>query len=519
MCRCVLRVLRLPLAIGLLIGCSAISTGASQLPPAKHDQRGNLLPLQSYGETIRRGMKFILEDQTTWAKDNRLTDENGATQPPYFFYCIAHNGKLHDVGPIECRNMSYPAFHHALFIETFLAYYVYSGDRKMIKWAEAVAKWNIAHSTPADCKYANLPYSTAANGRGGGGVADGDAVMTDKPAILGLAYLRLYRTTQNPMYLDAARKIAETLAKTQLPAGNWPFRVNPRTGEVKELYTSSVIFAAELFEQVDLLTKVSRFSVPKRKAVAWVLEEPVKTGRWTGFYEDVVAERAERNRTNYDCIETARYLLAHRGEHPDYALICGGLHDWMKKTFVDEDHAYRPAHAVREQLECDYRMAVHTGHWGMLLAEMNDAGLGPEYRAQAMNIASYITYHLRADNCIVVGEKWPPMEIWYSCHFGAIRYLLEILGYVPEAVSDGETHLMRTSAVVRTVRYEASKLAYATDEASADVAKLAFRPARVTLDGKTIPPGDGRTSGWVFDPATKVLHIAHGIGTVAISAD
>jgi len=172
------------LAIGLTIGCP-MSSGDSLLPAAKHDARGNLLPLQSYGETIRRGMKFILVDQKTWAKDNKLTDENGATLPPYFLYSIAHDGKLDGVGAALNRNMAYPAFHHALYIETFLAYYVYSGDPEMIEHAEALAKWNIAHSTPADWKYGNLPYSTVANGRCGGG-ADGDAVMTDKPAVMGL---------------------------------------------------------------------------------------------------------------------------------------------------------------------------------------------------------------------------------------------------------------------------------------------------------------------------------------------
>ena len=31
----------------------------------KHDEKGDLLPLQSYGETINRGMKFILEDRAS----------------------------------------------------------------------------------------------------------------------------------------------------------------------------------------------------------------------------------------------------------------------------------------------------------------------------------------------------------------------------------------------------------------------------------------------------------------------
>lgn len=37
----------------------------------KHDEKGNLLPLQSYGETINRGMKFILETRHPGPKATR----------------------------------------------------------------------------------------------------------------------------------------------------------------------------------------------------------------------------------------------------------------------------------------------------------------------------------------------------------------------------------------------------------------------------------------------------------------
>ena len=135
-------------------------------------------------------------------------------------------------------------------IQTFLNYYVYSGREEALKQAEELAAWNISHSTPLDWKYGGLPYSTIHNGKLGGAV-DGDAIMTDKPAIMAGAYLRLFRTTGKQEYRKAAEQVANTLAKTQLPEGNWPFRVNPKTGEVREQYTSSVIYAVELFEQLD----------------------------------------------------------------------------------------------------------------------------------------------------------------------------------------------------------------------------------------------------------------------------
>jgi hypothetical protein len=56
--------------------------------------------------------------------------------------------------------VSYPAFHHALLIRTFIGYSKYANDQRPLKEAVKLADWNIAHSTPADWPYAGLPYST-----------------------------------------------------------------------------------------------------------------------------------------------------------------------------------------------------------------------------------------------------------------------------------------------------------------------------------------------------------------------
>ena len=59
---------------------------------------------------------------------------------------------------------------------------------------------------------------------------------------MALAYLSVYEETKENKYLDAALTVAKNLAGNQLPEGNWPFRVDPLTKEVKEGYTSSVIY-------------------------------------------------------------------------------------------------------------------------------------------------------------------------------------------------------------------------------------------------------------------------------------
>jgi uncharacterized protein YyaL (SSP411 family) len=105
---------------------------------------------------------------------------------------------------------------------------------------------------------------------------DGDAIMTDKPAIMALAMLELAGATGDARYRQAAEAVATTLASTQLPEGNWPFRVNPKTGEVREAYTSSAIYALMLFEALGQGND-NRWAQARARTLKWILEGPVKT--------------------------------------------------------------------------------------------------------------------------------------------------------------------------------------------------------------------------------------------------
>jgi hypothetical protein len=54
-----------------------------------------------------------------------------------------------------------------------------------------------------------------------------------------------------------------------LPEGNWPFRVNPKNGEVREVYTSSAIYAVMLFEALSKGNE-NRWAEAKAKALKWI---------------------------------------------------------------------------------------------------------------------------------------------------------------------------------------------------------------------------------------------------------
>lgn len=317
--------------------------------PAQRDTAGRLLPLQSYDETVRRAMHFITDTLPGWFLGDKQTllDENGVKRPVYFFYSnLMYNG---DVSKSDLDHfVSYPAFHHSLFIRTFIDFYRYTGETRYLDKARDLADWNISHSTPAKYPYGGMPYSTFEKGKPGG-FRDGACIMTDKAAIMALAYLQLYGQTDEKRYRDAALLIGKKLAENQSPEGNWPFRVNPLTKEVKEEYTSSIIYAVELFEQLDRLEKGKRFLKNRDKALQWLMDGPVETLQWKGFYEDIPEQAG--NRTNWDCIDAIRYFARNSKTHPEYlgtALkLCSFINDSIvtgDKTFLSTRHPYAPAH-------------------------------------------------------------------------------------------------------------------------------------------------------------------------------
>lgn len=417
--------------LGLVL--SVAVCGELQAADYRRDAEGDLAPCMSYSRFIGRSMDFVLKDlDGGWATGNAYKDKDGKPIPAYVHYALANPKRQLGVGHPLNGETVYPAFHHALFIRTFLAHWRRTRDAECLARARQLADWNLERRTPADWKYANMFYSTACKGKVGGSV-DGDAIMTDKPAILALAMLELAQAGGDGRYRDAAEKVAQTLLETQLPAGNWLFRVNPQTGAAREEYTSSAIYAVMLFEALEKPGQ-TRWAAARAKALKWILDNPCKTMMWRGFYEDVPPQRVS-NRTNWDCIDTARWLVAHRAEDPQYLPLALRLNEWIVKEFAQKAEAWAPAEGIREQKCCFQTMGVHTAHWAALLADLHAATGQTAFKRRALNACALVTYWLRADNANLVGPTWSN-EIWFSCHLGPVLYVYDVLSRYPGLIDD-----------------------------------------------------------------------------------
>ena len=278
---------------------------------------------------------------------------------------------------------AYPAFHHVVFIKAMIDYSRLTKVPKYLKEAARLGEWNLRHSTPETFKLPNLPYSTTYDGKMGGNV-DADTVMLDKVGAMGLAYLSLWELDHSAQFKAGAIKIAETLLPLQLPDGRWQNRVQPATGKVVQDYTSSQVFNIELMERLHAITGEERYKDSAQRALQWVLNNPLKTYRWTGYYEDVSADVESIG--NWDAIDTARYLIRHRKAHPEYLKLATEIYEWVATSYSVKQDGKWPM--VCEQTICMPVMSGHTFHFAQLCIDLHVATGKKYYRDVALSAAN-----------------------------------------------------------------------------------------------------------------------------------
>jgi len=222
------------------------------------------------------------------------------------------------------------------------------------------------------------------NGKmGGKGNQDGDAIMVDKAGIMGQMYIRLWKMTDDSELLDAAIRIGNTLLSIQLPDGRWQNRVENTTGKMIQDYTSNQIFNIIIMDQLFEATGDQRYADSSKRALDWVIANPIKTYKWIGYYEDV--EVTAQSVGNWDAIETARYLIANRDKSPEYLKIARDISDWIGTTFAVDQCGVWPL--ICEQSVCMPVMSCHTLHYACLLSDLYKATGENYYRLSALSAA------------------------------------------------------------------------------------------------------------------------------------
>ena len=77
---------------------------------------------------------------------------------------------------------------------------------------------------------------------------------------------------------------------------------------------------------------------------------------------------------------------------------------------------------------------------------------------------------------------------WSDCYGECPRMFYPAFAGVPEWAPTGENHILYSDAVLKDVSYAPKMVRYtSTQKAGTEYLRLAFRPARITLEGARLP--------------------------------
>ncbi len=523
------------LAVSFLAPTLKVSPASAEVPPA-----------EPYGHLATEVMEFLFSDVGIGGIRTNNGDPDGYGVPPYFYhYAIKNSNVLWSSihGYPGYASVSYPAYTASVGIDAFLDYRRYSGDEEGLARARAFADWILEHRTPAEDLYGNLPYSTQTDGVMGGGW-DGEAIMTDKPAMFGLRLLRLYDITGEPAYWQGAQEIADVLAANQLSGppeddGRWHFRVRPSDGLVTQDYTSHLQPAVRFFDEMAQRTGSPTYAEVRDRAWQWLLANPCNPAsesynRWEAFYEDqdpdmqtgkqdhysaheMIVELIERQPAGWEEIavaimdSAAAMYLVTSGLDP-YVPVTLEWVGWPEATYAATLQFARTALLLYQALEGNPSQNPDYEYWAYAMAA--NCSHGQNFRCilpdgRMFTTIKDILYLFNVDS-------------WYEQNFNTVKYYLELMNIDPALAPDGEHHLLWSDRPLRSIMYPATEPILRYEVAGGqgrERLKLALAPSGVHAAGAPLPvlaSPESPGPGYHWEPASQVLTVIHEVDPVEI---
>ncbi len=440
-----------------------------------------------------------------------------------------------------------PASNFASMVQSLaISYRVYSGDTSYIRIVGEMLDYELENgTTPEGWEWAEVPYASAdafstiyqgstkyeKEGMRGDGL---HGIEPDKVGEMGYAYLRFYEITNKTKYLDAAVHCADALARNirinpenpstyalvPLSPSPWPFRVNARTGVIISDYCSNVL------EPVKLLTELvrirSKINLSQEKSTLytktiqsawnWMYGKtgPMTTFIWNGYFEDIPNDPEMINRVQNTPIELCKYLIDHPEADKSIDTNVPSLIHWVANAFKTEG-----LDAIREQTWCYEPMGSHTARYGSACAMYFKRTGEKWYKEQAYRFLNVATYMTHDNGVVAVGPNWP--GAWFIDGYGDyIRHFIDAMAAIPEWAPAGENHLLKSTSVIRTIKYGTKQIEFTSFDDSSEVTfRMAIKPGLITVNGKRLEQGKSlRSNCWTWSALEKggILKIEYSNG-------
>jgi hypothetical protein len=350
--------------------------------------------------------------------------------------------------------------------------YAYTGDENIKENACFLAGYYLTHGlSPSNCKFPDIPfpYNTLIYS----GVYDGDmrngkdVAQLDKAGSLGLELIHLYKIKNDPIFLDAAIKIANTLAanvkKGDANHSPLPFKVNVYTGKTVLLnttdklegtakdtagYTSNLTPTLQLFDDLIELKKgnVAAYKSGFDKILVWMKKYPIVMNKWGPFFEDV----GIWSETQINAMTCARYMMEHQQYFPEWKTQVKSIINWVHTSFGNDKWKKYGVIVTNEQTVYPVPGNSHCARQGadelLYCSLTGDTSL---YN-NALRELNWATYAVDVDgkNCFPFDEPW--LTDGYGDY---IRHYLRAMATYPH-LAPAEDHILSTTSVIQQADYK-----------------------------------------------------------------
>ena len=485
------------------------------------DQKGNILPW--YSSNPGTSYDYVLDRVWNFWK-NIETDSNG--QKYYMNHQVWRPS--HDKRGLGGDQLM-------MALSSWDLYYNYTGDPSVIENMRYMADYYLSHSlSPSNSQWPDLPYPYNMNVESG--IYDGDMILgkdflqPDKAGSFGFELVKLYKKTGDEKYLNAAIKIANTLASKVQPGDSinspWPFKVNAKTGEpglivldqevwyegmdkdlkdkkkrtMRSTYTSFWTGTMELFLQLIDLKKGNAEAYKKAfdLALSWMKNYPAKTNKWGPFFEDV----PRWSDTQINAITYAMFLMEHPELDGDWKETVDNIFKWVYRELGDKEFEKYGVIVIDEQTAYRVPGNSHSSRQASMELMYWEKTGDSSYVKNAIRQLNWATYMVDHDG----KNFYPTNDIWMTDGYGDyVRHYLRAMAAAPQLAPSNKDRLLRTSSIVKNISYQLQQIVYTTfDNSSEEKFRLTSKPKEIKVNGNGIKQtADLNGEGWIWQPLDK----------------
>ncbi|MDX2056030.1 MAG: hypothetical protein SFV15_26750 [Polyangiaceae bacterium] len=407
-----------------------------------------------------------------------------------------------------------PACTCAMTMLAFVNYYQYTGEPRHLALARLAGDFLINQAlTPSHFRaWPRFPWPAGKTGDpnpdgSGHPFCSAGQIMPDKGAMAGLGLVRLYQAVGDSRYLQAAQSIARVLVANAVASSPhrsaWPFRAEADSGKPLDgPLCGNQMYVVRLLDALLELNALERPDEAQRvRNDVWLWLENVviadQSGdKWQHFFEDHSGD--EDNATALSALETAKYLLNRREAlTPNWQRLVHQIIQTVEGRWTVHEGSYR---AIAEQDRDRSPYNSHTARLAAVYAGYFEHTGDESLKKSALSSLAYAGYSVNTDG---FADTYYLHDVaWTTDSFGDLLiHFNEVLTSVPEWAPNTESHILRSSTILREVVYEADSVAYkAFDACGKERLKLAFQPMRVVS-------GSQELKTWHFDAQSQILEI------------